>query len=241
MAGNIYLVSYANHRMTIAQKKLEASFLGVPHRAGLTRWTMGFNEPDIDADFKIKFHAVLSQERGAGYWLWKPYIILKALGRVGDWDYILYSDAGIEIVEDISCLIELGKDIVVFSNEWPHVDFCKMDVLQEMLPGWEDRVYKQTQASAMLLRKTPETVGFVQEWLKWAQLPGFIDDTPSSVLNVETFVDHRHDQAILTNLCIKHNITRHWWPAIYNQGHRDLYGDPWPCLFSHHRKRNSEW
>lgn len=241
MAGNIYLVSYADHKMTIAQKKLEASFLGVPHRAGLTRWTMGFNEPDLDEPFKSKNAAALGQDRGAGYWLWKPYVISVALSRVDEGDYIFYSDAGIEIVEDISCLIELGKDIIVFSNEWSHVDFCKMDVLNAMLPGWTDSMYKQTQATVVVFRKTPETVAFVKSWLDWAQLPGFIDDSPSVLPNVATFVDHRHDQAILTNLCIQHNIARHWWPAIYNEGHRALYGDPWPCLFSHHRKRNFEW
>lgn len=32
--------------------------------------------------------------QGAGYWVWKPFIILKELEHLQDGDYLLYTDAG---------------------------------------------------------------------------------------------------------------------------------------------------
>ncbi|MEO1909013.1 MAG: hypothetical protein ABGX10_01060, partial [Paracoccus sp. (in: a-proteobacteria)] len=37
---------------------------------------------------------ILEQERGAGYWLWKPWIILQKLREVGPDDIVIYNDAG---------------------------------------------------------------------------------------------------------------------------------------------------
>ena len=41
---------------------------------------------DIDPEFYAKNKFILNQPRGAGYWLWKHYIIKDALSRVNDGD-----------------------------------------------------------------------------------------------------------------------------------------------------------
>ena len=54
----------------------------------------------MDEQFRQKNQHILSQGRGAGYWLWKPYIIYKWLtdpSMEDDNSYVIYSDAGMYI------------------------------------------------------------------------------------------------------------------------------------------------
>ena len=53
-----------------------------------------YSAKDIDANFYAKNKLILDQKRGAGYWLWKPYIIKDALSAVNDGDYVFYVDSG---------------------------------------------------------------------------------------------------------------------------------------------------
>jgi len=68
--------------------------------------------------------AIHVQERGAGYWLWKPYIILKTLlYEMEEGDLLLYADSGSEAIGDLRPLFELAEedDIVIFRNP-PQMD-----------------------------------------------------------------------------------------------------------------------
>jgi hypothetical protein len=201
----------------------------------------------IDGDFWAINKDIFTKDRGAGYWLWKPYIIYRELseGIYDDSDWILYTDAGVEIINNPSVLLSLKEDIVLFGNNYPHDHWCKPSVnisinKAVMLMGL------QVQASAMLFRVTEENIKFVYEWLLWCQIPGMIDDSDDGLKKIEGYQEHRHDQAILTCLACKYQIPRHWWPAVYNNGaftyDKSFYeDDKYPALFHHHRKRNDEW
>ena len=53
-----------------------------------------YSPKDIDPYFYVMNKFVLDLPRGAGYWLWKPYIIKDALASVEDGDYVFYVDSG---------------------------------------------------------------------------------------------------------------------------------------------------
>lgn len=196
----------------------------------------------IDTYFEKLNSDILSKKRGAGYWLWKPYIILRRLLDAND-DYILYTDAGVEIISNIQPLVDLGEEIVLFGNNYQHDHWCKR-FITKVITGKNDLNTNQVQASAMLFRNTERSRNFVKEWLLWCQMPGFIDDSDMDY-NHDQFKEHRHDQAILTCVAYNHNITLHWWPASYNNGSfiydKGNYKDDYSVLFNHHRKRNDEW
>ena len=40
---------------------------------------------------------ILANKRGYGYWLWKPYLIMKTLEQMNDNDILVYADCGCEI------------------------------------------------------------------------------------------------------------------------------------------------
>lgn len=56
----------------------------------------------LDEKFKKQYAHILEQKRGRGYWIWKPYIILKTLldDKVKFGDIVMYSDAGRYFIGD---------------------------------------------------------------------------------------------------------------------------------------------
>lgn len=199
---------------------------------------------DIDKKFYAKNKSILDAERGPGFWLWKPYFIDKTLRKMNEGDHLIYSDAGVEIINNVNWIIDrMDQDVWLFGNMYQHEHWCKRDVIEAIHPTGQ--FGKQAQASVIVVRNTEAARSFVAEWLKWCQEPGLIDDSPSKTPNHPEFKDHRHDQAILTTLAYRDGIRLHWWPAQYNCGafvyEKTGYNDQYPVLFHHHRRRNSEW
>ena len=196
----------------------------------------------LSPEFRLSNSDILSAERGAGYWVWKPQIILQEFDRSEPDDVVFYTDAGVEFVGDARCLSYAMDDhCMLFHNMYWHHEWCKgdaMGLIDNYTPTY------QIQASAMLFKYTPLSIHTVSEWLHKCTEPGMIDDSPSKSPNYKGFQEHRHDQAILTSLTIG-KIKYHWWPASYCGGQftypkyndRDTY----PIIFNHHRKRNAEF
>lgn len=207
--------------------------------------------------------------RAHGYWAWKPWIVLETLKFVPDNSYVIYSDAGVEFIDNVKYIIDrMNQDVFLFGNMWEHAHWCKRDIIEAIWPfpiesdnpkdeatiPWI-RFGKQVQASVIFFRVNDKTRAFVAEWLHWCLYRPFkvtfperylIDDSPSIAPNHPEFQENRHDQAILTTLAYRDGYKLHWWPASYNDGafiyERGTYPDEgYPALFNHHRRRNSEF
>ena len=233
----IYHVSYASSNMSKSLDICRASAL----RHGCDA-TLNI---DIDPDFAAHNRHILEQPRGAGYWLWKPYIIHRAMmDYTKPGDYIVYTDAGVELVGNINRIIDemdrSGEDIFLFGNNYQHRDWCKREVFDAL--NCKDG--HQVQASAMVLRNSDNAMYLVEEWLDQCQYGNQIDDICGSE-QYPGFQEHRHDQAILTAVAQAMGLKLHWWPAMYNGGaftyDKGTYTDTYPPIFHHHRKRNDEW
>lgn len=192
--------------------------------------------------------------RGAGYWIWKPRVIWETMQTLQDGDILVYSDAGIEWVNSVRHLIDrMDQDIFFFTNGFPHVEWCKADVINAIIPhhmidlGSKREVnllskhLRQVQASVILFKVNETTRNFVKEWLLWCQMPGFVDDSPSKLPNYPTFAESRHDQSVLTCLQIKYGYKLHFWPTNYSEHirHTAQPEDNYPTIFSHHRRRDT--
>ena len=237
----IHHITYASENMMQSARLCSSS--AIKHGADESRIFMPDSYPENNS-FNIFNWDILKSERGNGYWLWKPYFILLMLEGLQEDDIVVYSDAGVEFINDLSH-IQMDEDIFFFGNNYNHVEWCKADVIHNISYHYDNDKH-QVQASVILFKNTQKVRDFVKEWLLWCQMPGFIDDSPSKLSNAATFKEHRHDQAILTCLQIKHGYKLHYWPASYNNGLFDYprlpeYKDSYPILFNHHRKRNNEW
>jgi hypothetical protein len=107
------LINFAHGCCKQAQKN--NCLTGLQH--GIQQCVM-FNKRILDNNPKFvnRNKSILQQKRGAGYWLWKPYIIFQELYLARDGDIILYSDASVNFIANISHLIKLTEkqDIIAF-------------------------------------------------------------------------------------------------------------------------------
>ena len=168
-------------------------------------------------------------------------------------DVLIYADSGQTIISPVQSVIHhMTEDVMLFSNGWKHVEWCKADVYNGIL-GWFDReeygdpyiadkmhTYKQTQASLIFFRVTEESRRFVKEWMLWCLMPGFCDNSPSKLPNVPTFQETRWDQSILCCIQIKYGYKLHWFPTLTAMHLKaDFPNDNYPAIVDHHRKRNT--
>lgn len=169
--------------------------------------------------YKEHGHFIENNPKGYGYWLWKPYFILKTLESMTD-EYLIYMDSGCEInYNHINKLdyINNYKKIAINNPIIPHlfregfpdkqmfadVKYTKMDLFNYL--SMEDNpliLSTQVEAGLLFIRKCKETIDFVKEWLEIAIRENyrFLNDTPSTLKNHENFIGHRHDQSIFSAL-----------------------------------------
>jgi len=201
-------INYAHGRYLNSQQKCCASAL--EHGFDIS---IPYDIKDLDEEFVNGNRYTLSQARGAGYWVWKPYLIRKIMEKMGSEDWLMYTDSGMYFVRNpwdwvASVESEIGdKGIMTFNCCGLNKELCKRDAF--VLMGLDEPKYTdsgQRMASVFVCKKTPFSIAFVDEWLKYAQDPRIISDLPNTqgLPNYPSFKDHRHDQSIMSLLTIKH-------------------------------------
>jgi hypothetical protein len=67
---------------------------------------------------------------------------------------------------------------------------------------------EQLMGGFSIFMKNEKNIKFLQEWLHYCCNKFIITDTPNTcgLENLPEFVDHRHDQSVLSILGVKHNI-----------------------------------
>lgn len=187
--------------------------------ARMARWlgrfdkTMEFSPENIDIDFKKMHSDIFAFERGAGLWLWKPYLILKVLKEVAkDGDVVFYSDAGTFFIRPFSNILRTMKEDVWVSNiPLSEKQFTKKETFALM--GCQGEKYEETpqvQGGFVGIRKSDISMRFVEEWLNYSSNYRIISPvTNPDYPEIDSFIAHREDQSVLSLLCKKHGITPH--------------------------------
>ena len=167
---------------------------------------------DIDINFKEKNKDILSKKRGNGYWLWKPYFILKTLKeKLDEGDYLIYTDAGILYMNSTYLIINFLKkqnaEMWMFRYYYPEKKYTKRDafiLLGADLPFYTDTY--QYMAGVQVYKKSKFTEKFLEEVLYYSQDKRIITDQPNTLglKNYKEFIDNRHDQSILSILIKKY-------------------------------------
>ncbi len=202
-----YLVSYANKNFYKKQKRLNKSAM----KFGIDK-LIPYTDKDLKQTnfYKENKETLDNQGIGAGFCLWKPYIISKSMEKLNEGDILFYVDSGAEIIYDINPLVELCKKqsgILLFNGIHTNKFWTKRDCFIRM--GCDSKKYwdsPQTAGGYQVYIKNEKSMKFLNNFLTFAKLPGMIDDTPSKEPNFEDFIEHRCDQSILSNLAIKYNI-----------------------------------
>lgn len=151
--------------------------------------------------------------RGFGFWAWKPFLIKKAMVEAEpSVEVICYLDAGfhvnfnshseIRLQEYVEIAVEAGA-LTFESGPFAEEKFCKMDVLEELGVSQEHRRSNQLAGGLFLIRR--DQLDFVEKWCELVSKPEMVDDSPSLRPNANTFIEHRHDQALFSILSKRSN------------------------------------
>ena len=185
---------------------------------------------DIDSIFLNKNRHIIEQPRGAGYWLWKPYIIQKHLLTIDENDILCYCDSLYLFLKNIRIVSDLwlsSRNIAAAHNKPNQTSFIekkytKFDALALMnVPRNLHKEYlnsNQVWAGFFLTKKCLNSIRFVGEWLTYSQDNRIITDV-KSIFGPEGkyFIDNRHDQTVLSILMKK------WGFPMYQMDKHFLY------------------
>ncbi len=202
----VYLASFASDHWVNALARLRAEckasgFIDVFHQ---------YIYDDLQADpvfWRKNGEFIETNSRGRGYWIWKPHVILHSLSLMRDGEILVYADAGCSIkasgADRFKKYLEIARTtpdgIVAFNNEHPNYKWTKMDTIKAL--GAEavmdmDGVI----GTAIIIRKCTTSVRIMQQWLWLCENYHLLDDSPSVAPNHPEFIEHRHDQSILSLL-----------------------------------------
>lgn len=211
---NIF-VTYANEKYAPA-RHLCAKMAKV---AGGFDKVLEFGPEDVDDRFRQANAQSFGHERGAGLWVWKPYIIYKVLKEVAqEGDVVFYADAGTFFIRSFKHILRtMDKDVWVSNIPLAEKQYTKREVFVRM--HCEGPMYEETpqmQATFMGVRKTTQGLAFMEEWLNYVcdyelLSPESSRDYPEK----DCYLAHREDQSILSLLCKKHGIKPHLDPTQY--------------------------
>jgi hypothetical protein len=181
--------------------------------------TIIYTDKYLENDKKFwNIHSIFikNNKRGYGYWLWKPYIILKTMNTMKNGDILLYADAGCEIdyrntnkmniLKKYFKLVKKYKIIFSYTGQKEY-KYNKMDLIKKLNMTDDKYSYtQQRQSTVLLFLICNKTRNFVNEWYKIACNYHLIDDSPSINKNIDGFIEHRHDQSIFSLLSKKYKF-----------------------------------
>jgi hypothetical protein len=207
-------------------------------------------EPDIEPNFYKKNVNHFNDKRGFGYWIWKSYFIKKFLDKAKDGDVFMYVDSGNEVMSDLTPLYDIclndSKGVILFENTdgepngnvWTNNLWTKSDCFNLMGLKTHEYVYgRQVNASYIVFKKTEFSQKFFDCYLEVCQNYNIISDAPNVTENFnKDFIDHRHDQSILSLLSIRYKINIFRDPSQWGNN-RSLSNSNYKQMFFHHRRK----
>jgi hypothetical protein len=197
---------------------------------------------DIDAEFYSKNKHILEQEKGAGYWLWKPYVIYKTLQQMNESDILFYSDAGSFFIRNLQPLFDrikkepLGLAAFQLTGHHKENEYTRKSVVKAM--GFDPEIVgptDQIMASFVIARKCDFAIDVIQKWLHVCQDADMITDTEAQQDEFPQFKDHRWDQSLWSLLVKKLNVPVYPDPSQWGLTHQQTTEKD--CFIHHHRKR----
>jgi hypothetical protein len=171
-----------------------------------------FRRGHIDDVFYQKNKAILTQPRGAGYWLWKPYFIHKAMQQLPLGSIIVYADSGVIFKHSLSPLLTLLEHhpivLVGHGSPTPLVKHLKQEAYAAFSPPLKEDILRQQNIWGFFIAvvNTPENQAIIAKWLEVAQHAAALTDTPTDPqVQDPLFESHGHDQSLLSVVVAQHS------------------------------------
>ena len=246
----IYVVNFANELYKSQQQACTES----AYRYGKVDKVIEYSEKDLPDSFFKDNPKITSYKRGFGLWLWKPYLILKAMDNLNDGDILFYVDSGITFINNIHYLLpylQRAKDRMLFF-EYPllNEDWTKGETFKlcNYKPISGER---QLMGLIILLVVSDKSKEFIKEWYNLCRQEQLISPYifDESIPNGINFTAHREDQSILSIHVRYNNMTIVPDPSDYGEFQFQyktfgrcnyMHSRPYPTIILCNRKVNSK-
>ena len=211
--SKIYGISYTSRYFNNRYNNI----VNLGNECGLFNTFKCFTENDIDNEFKEKYKEVWTMSKGAGYWIWKPYIISKMLEQINENDIVVYIDGGCHINitkesqerfnEYINMINNSQSGLLRFQLTHQEKNFTnkktinyfkdKFNINDEMINTYLESF--QLVGGIQLMKKNEYTISFFNKVLE------ILNDNMNLFTDKYTNTNekHRHDQSIMS-LLYKH-------------------------------------
>ena len=167
---------------------------------------------------------LFAKKRGFGYWIWKYYLILDALERLPEGDHVLYLDAGIAAVADMGdWLADIQQyDAAFFRPDPPHLagQWTKRDCFIQLRCDEQDYYEAPILSAGIQSYRVGDVArSFLTEIRDIMRNGHLLDDSPNQLGqdNLSGFVEHRHDQSVLSLLVQRYQHPVLIEPTQYGQ------------------------
>jgi hypothetical protein len=220
----IHVVSFAHNCCALAQKNLEQSAM----KYGAYR-VYSLNLETLEAPEYIK-QQILTNKRGAGYWVWKPYCISQILKISDPGDIIIYVDASTYFNKSMKNIVSFinKNSILAFkheNNDNIQSTWTKMDAVNYFgyLSDWCEKEGKQDQFMGAFVGIKNNEIGkkLVALWIDSLNFIKLYDDSPGILKNCHGFQESRHDQQMISLILYK------YFNLNFPKYNREMYGWVW--------------
>jgi len=206
----IYFITFGTHNYTKSLERVhkEAAQLNTFDKIII------YTENDFDEKFFSLHKDFMQNNRGYGFWIWKPYFLKKTFEMMNHNDILIYADAGCTLVntpkakQRLTSYIELVRmhrcGNISFEMDFLEGAYTKMDVLSRLdtdLNLLNDMAMtKQLVGGIFIMRKNDLMIKLIDHFNTICSDYSMIDDSPSIEMNLDIFKTHRHDQSIFSIL-----------------------------------------
>lgn len=214
----IYVINYADGEPYESFRKINTK---TAYRFGKADKVIEFSSKDIPQSYKDEHKDIFAYKRGAGLWLWKPYLIHKALSQLDEGDWLFYSDAGVTFINDLHHLVRCAQNnnLDIFTVEQPLLcrQFTKRECYIKL--GVAEHGENQALGLLLLLRKSDLSMQFVSQWLQLCEDEELISPKRfyPEVDEWSDFAAHREDQSLLSLLRDKWQLPAFRDPSDYGE------------------------
>ena len=223
----VYLISYADGPEIFYQNQNFLVHSGI--NKGIDHF-INYRRSLLDLNFLKEHTSILNEKMGAGFWLWKPWIILQTLKHSPPNALVIYTDSGYCICGELDQVFELLKqhDVVMAKagpNDGPLPAVVKPQILEKNgIDPEKAKHLVQLVSNFIAVKNTPQGVTFIQKWFDLCTNKEFLTGENNGPGH------HLHDLALL-------NITYYNHPnGVKVMEHEDMA----KFLTWHHRKTDRQ-
>lgn len=169
---------------------------------------MCFDEERLGPEFWQKHGTFVRHSRGFGYWIWKPWILLKAFERCNEGDVVLYMDVGCvlntkardRLHEYINMVRGAENGLLAFRLTHAERYYTKGRVLRLFGCNNTCSNANQIMATAFVIKKTRLNQELVEKWYDTVTRDNYINVNDGLENEDPEFRTPRHDQSVWSML-----------------------------------------